>query len=52
MHFVLCRLNQLSDSAILPRLTISLSGFWVTFDIFTSIEHWVFGTAKIQFLPL
>jgi len=52
MHLTLCRLNQLSLSAILPRLTINLSGFWVTLDFFTKIWHWVLGTAKIQFLPL
>jgi len=52
MHFTLCKLNQLSDSAIFPKLTISLLSFCVTFEFFTSMLHWVLGTAKIQFFPL
>jgi hypothetical protein len=52
MHLTLWRLNQLSASAIFPRLTISLLGFCVTLLTFVRIGHCVFGTAKIQFFPL
>jgi hypothetical protein len=52
MHFTLCKLNQLSASAIFPRLTINLSDFCVTLLVLVKIKHCVFGTAKIQFFPL
>lgn len=39
MHLTLCRLNQLSASAILPKLTMSLLGFWVTLLILVRIRH-------------
>lgn len=51
MHFTLCKLNQLSDYAILPKLIINLSDFWVTLLILVRMWHWVLGTAKTQFLP-